>query len=356
MNKQKVLFGVSILGFGAAALVAGGCLSSSSTNSADAGPSGSSSGGGLSSGAGTSSSSGAGGSTSGGTSSSSSGGSSSGSGGTTFLIDDMSGLENATQGYWYTFSDRTVPNSEPAVITVLADGGTPPGTVTPPEGTAFPPASDQVSLPDGTTANYREFSAVGVSTWGAGFGMDFTSTVPTGSDLTPFASCTTYTLPDGSTSIFDDNAVDAGVVGIVQPYNASAWTGVSFWIQSRGTGTPPKVIVNIDDDQTSPWGSVMTDGGTNPSACGPCVIKASTTPPYECSNSWAYPVPTTTSWVQWKVPFASMKPDSNWNDQGLKLGGIHTQSIYNLHWKFETAAGSALPAVDVAVATIQFYQ
>jgi hypothetical protein len=51
-----------------------------------------------------------------------------------------------------------------------------------------------------------------------------------------------------------------------------------------------------------------------------------------------------------------MKPDSNWNDQGLKPGGIHLTKLYNLHWKFETQAGTSMPNVDVEVAYIEFYK
>jgi hypothetical protein len=252
-------------------------------------------------------------------------------------------------GYWYTFSDRTVPNSEPNVITVLADGGAPPGTCVPTEGTPYPATnSDQIN---GQTLFYRDFQAGGEATWGAGFGLDFQSVPPTGSDSVPFSTCTSYTLPDGSTTIFDDNDIDSGVVGIVLPYDASLWTGVQFWIKSN-VGTP-KVIVNIDDDQTSPWGAVEQG---NTAACGPCVTKASTTAPFECSNSWAFPVIATATWTQQQVAFASMKPDSNWNDQGLKPGGIHLTKLYNLHWKFETQAGTSMPNVDVEVAYIEFYK
>jgi hypothetical protein len=86
------------------------------------------------------------------------------------------------------------------------------------------------------------------------------------------------------------------------------------------------------------------------------VASASTTAPFECSNSWATKIAATPTWTQFKVPFALMKPDSNWNNQGLKAGGIHTNKLYNLHWKFETASGTALLAVDIGVAMIEFYQ
>jgi hypothetical protein len=270
----------------------------------------------------------------------------------------MTGTTNQTGGYWYTFSDRTVPNSEPAVLAVLADGGNPPGTINPLEGTTFPASATQVTLGDGTQAYYREFQAGGESTWGCGFGMDFDSKQPDGNDVVPFNNCPgnppPYQLPDGSTEVLNDSLIDAGTVGIVLPYDASQWTGVQFWAATLGAtpATLTSVVVNIDDDQTSPWGSLDSDGG----ACGACVASATTTAPFECSNSWATKIAVTSTWTPFKVPFALMKPDSNWNYQGLKAGGIHTDKLYNLHWKFETAAGTALPAVDIGVAMIEFYQ
>jgi len=346
VNKQKVAFGVSIFALAGAAVAAGWGCSSSGTTSPYSATSSSSSSGAMS----TSSSSGSGSSSGGGSSSSGAGSSSSGGAGTTLLIDDGTGTGNQIAGYWYTFSDRTVPNSEPSVLAVLADGGNPPGTINPLEGTAYTGSTVQATLGDGTQAFYREFQAAGESTWGCGFGMDFSSHQPTGSDVVPFNNCPgsppPYELPDGSTTIFNDTLLDAGTVGIVLPYDASQWTGVQFWIATLGASpaTLTSVVVNIDDDQTSPW------GGT----CGACVASASTTAPFECSNSWALKIAATPTWTQFKVPFASMKPDSNWNNQGLVKGGIHANKLYNLHWKFETN-GTPLPAVDVGVATVEFY-
>jgi hypothetical protein len=253
----------------------------------------------------------------------------------------MSGERNSTGGYWYTFSDRTVPYSAPPVIELLSDGGVPPGTIRPPEGTPYLTSVDQTTLLNGTTVFYRSFDADGETTWGAGFGMDFTDVPPTLGQV-PFNSCNgSYELPDGSTQIFD---VNDSAVTMPLPYDASCWTGVQFWMASLET-TITKVIVNIDDDQTSPWGGI----------CGACVTTPEPTPPFECSNSWATPILATPTWTLYQIPFALMKPDSNWNGQGLKSGGIHTNKLYNLHWKFETAA-SPMPLVYVGVAMVSFYQ
>jgi len=263
----------------------------------------------------------------------------------TRLVDDMTGIRNATGGTWYAFSDRTVPNSEPAVLTVLPDGGNPPGVTSPVEGSQFPQSADQVIMEDGTGPYYyREFRAEGESTWGAGFGMDFYSVPPDGGNIVPFNSCNgPFPLPDGSTTIIDVNNIDSGTVGIVLPYDASAYSGVSFYLKSFGASLAA-VVVNIDDDQTSPWGGV----------CGACVAAATLTAPFECSDSWQSKVAATSTWTRVKVPFMTMTQDT-WNNQGLKAGQIHTKRLYNLHFKFETAAGYPLPAVDIGVAYIQFY-
>ncbi|MGA2448500.1 MAG: hypothetical protein ABTD50_07490 [Polyangiaceae bacterium] len=261
------------------------------------------------------------------------------------LIDDMAGPENTTGGYWYTFSDREVPYSEPAVLQVLPDAGMPPGMVLPLEGAAFNPSPSQTVLADGTSAYFREFQAAGETTWGAGFGMDFTDVPPSGQPI-PFNACNgAYDLPDGSTDVFDVSADATGRVAVPLPFDASEWTGVQFWAASVGPAAPTVITINIDDDQTSPWGGV----------CGACVTVPSVTPPYECSNSWAMKIGVSPLWTLYLIPFAEMRPDSNWNSQGLKAGGIHTNKLYNLHWKFETV-GVPLPPVDVRVAMVEFYQ
>src|SRR5271165_4180585 len=127
------------------------CLGSSNNSSSDGGGSGG--------GNGTSSGSGSGGSGSGSSSGTSSGGSGGegGSGGTaagSFTLDDMSGPETNTLGYWYTYDERTQPNSEPPVV-LMTDAGAPPGTITPAEGDQFLPQTD-MNGPMGGMLPYRE--------------------------------------------------------------------------------------------------------------------------------------------------------------------------------------------------------
>lgn len=263
-------------------------------------------------------------------------------------------LPNATgAGSWYTFSDRTVANSEPPVMMVLADGGMPPGTISPVEGVEYDPTGS-ATLGDGSTSFFREFTASGEANpfnpWGAGFGLDFADQRPDGGQV-PFNVCdggpgaAPGTLPDGSATVFDNTGASLSV-GIPQPYDASAWTGVQFWLVWNGTSTPVTTLITIDDDQTSPW--------ANNGECNTCLTSVQTAAPYECANSWQSKVIPTTTWTQYQIPFATMKTDTSWFDQ--KLTGMHTNAIYNLHWKYPASLAKPVPTVDVSVAQVMFYK
>src|SRR5579859_2140830 len=51
------------------------------------------------------------------------------------VIDDMSMPQSSTGGSWYSYSSRTVPNSEPPIP--MTDGG----ALNPLEGVSFPPSA-----------------------------------------------------------------------------------------------------------------------------------------------------------------------------------------------------------------------
>jgi hypothetical protein len=268
-------------------------------------------------------------------------------------------LANATSaGSWYTFDDRTVANSEPPVVMVLEGGVAPPGTISPAEGAEYDPSSDQVTLTDPNTnatisAYYREFQASGeanpFNAWGAGFGLDFSDVPPDGGNWVPFNLCdgggTTSPLPDGSLTVFDDTGASISV-GIPQPYDASAWTGVQFYLKWFGSGKPIVTLITIDDDQTSPW--------ANNGNCNACLSTVQTSKPYECANSWQTKVLPTTSWTLVQVPFSVLKTDTSWFNQ--KLTGIDKNAIYNLHWKYPGSLSTPVGDVDVAVAMVSFYK
>ena len=162
-------------------------------------------------------------------------------------IDDMSMAQSTTHGSWYTYSARTVPNSEPAILTTDA------GVLDPLEGAAFPPNNGSGSVPalvlDGGALGYREFSGHGIVSWGAGFGMDLVSARPDGGPVA-VDMC-------GQGAIFDTSP-EAGAVGIPQPYDASAYAGFAFWGLSR-TETDLSIEVHVDDSDTTPWGGTFCD-------------------------------------------------------------------------------------------------
>jgi hypothetical protein len=295
-----------------------------------------------------------GGGAGGGSSSSGGGGSSSGSGSAeagdpctpdpSTIIDDMSGAHgtaNATGGYWYTYSDRTVPDSEPPILLSGPDGGAPPGSITPPEGQSFP-VSDAGTI-NGCMWNYREVVGGGENTWGAGFGMDFLSTPPDGGPV-PFNTCADLLSLTDAGQIFNVTDIDSGTVGIVQPYDASQWSGISFWGISF-TGKPQAVNIQMDDDRTSPWGGV----------CNPCNYEAPTTPGMtnSCSDNFIKGETFTGTWTQFKIAWSDpLFKTANWSKDGTKQP-IDSNKVYNLH--FQVTAHPA-PAFDLGVAMVQFYK
>jgi hypothetical protein len=319
---QKVLVGMSAAALAGLAFHAEGCLSSTASTP-DSGGGGS-------------------GSSSGGSSSGGSGGSGSSSGSTTSctptdpttVIDDMSGTngtQNATGGYWYTYSDRTVPNSEPPILLAGAAGAAPPGSITPAEGLSFP-ITDSGTFPNGCTWGFREAVGGAEATWGAGFGMDFNSKPPDGTEVA-------FNMCDAG-EIFNVHDLDSGTVGIVQPYDASQWTGITFWGISF-TGKSQSIYMQMDDDRTSPWGGV----------CNACNSTGGTVMP--CSDSFRIAETLTATWQQFTVPFASMLlTPQDWSKNGVKAP-IHSNKLYNLH--FQVTVHPA-PAFDLGVAMITFYK
>jgi hypothetical protein len=318
VNKQRVLLVLSVVTWAGVASQAGGCLSSS-PGTADGG--GSSSSGGSGGGSGSSGGSGSG---------SSSGASSCAPADPTALVDDMSGIQATTGGYWYTYSDRTVPNSEPPILLSVA-GGAPPGTITPKEGVQFPVTDS--GLINGCTWGFREVTGGAEATWGAGFGMDFNSTPPDGGQVA-FNTCDA-----GQMQIFNVND-DSGTVGIVQPYDASQWTGITFWGISF-TGKSQAIYVQMDDDRTSPWGGV----------CNACNSTGGTVMP--CSDSFRIPETFGATWQPFTIKFTDplLKPE-NWSKNGV-MPPIHSNKLYNLH--FQVTVHPA-PAFDLGVAMITFYK
>jgi hypothetical protein len=231
-----------------------------------------------------------------------------------------------TMGYWYTYSDRTNPVSEPPVIQPLADGGTPPGSITPAEGASFPANTTG----PGSIAAAREVTGGGEKTWGAGFGFDLIDALPDGGSV-PFDQC------EGGTQLFDTSP-DAGSTGIPQPLDASAHKGVTFWAKSNGTSSV-HVNVQFSEKRTSPWGGI----------CDPCVTSGTTA----CSDDYLMGELFTTSWKQYTIHWTDLATQ-NWTKAALPKGMFDAKTWYYMHFQFSTNAGTALANFDLSVACIQF--
>jgi len=201
-----------------------------------------------------------------------------GSSGQTTLIDDMedqngSILTNAgLLGAWYTYNDMTAT-----------------ATQTPTVGDPFMMAA--VPSPRGSSAYAANTKGNGFATWGAGFGFDLNN--------------------DGVTK---------------KAYNASSFTGITFWALA-GAGGTPSVRVNVGDSQTTP------EAGS----CG-------TT----CSDDFGASITLTNSWKQYTLPFAQMTT-VNWSKQNLTA--LKKDALYYVH--FQTAQAMTF---DIWIDDIAFTQ
>ena len=313
--------------------------SSSSSGSSGGSPSGGSSGGGPSSGSGGGSPSGsnsassrgsgggASGSSSGSSAGTSSGGSSSSGSGVTYgpVIDDMTSVPTGTGGYWYTYSDRTVPESEPAILKTPL----PPGAVTPPDGVfPFPFATGTgPTVPGVGMVNARECSGGGEALWGAGFGMDLVDVWPDG------GPSRINTCEAGS--VYDvHGSVTSGVV-LPLPFDAHAYPGFSFWGQSA-TENSQILVVHVGDRRTNPWGGICDP-------CGNGGIGA-------CSDDFLKSYTFTSTWQQFVVHWTDLHP-LNWSEANLQA--LDLTSLYIIHFQplWTTAP---LPKFDIRVAYLRW--
>ncbi len=259
----------------------------------------------------------------------------------TQLLDDMRGgpplyLTDGpgTSSGWYTYSDRAVPFSAPAIF--ISDAG---GLV-PQDGVVFPPANDDAGPTYlGSLQPYRRCSGGGEVLWGVGFGMDFSDVAPDGGDV-PMNDC-------DAGQIFDvDAAGDDSAIGL--PFDASGWTGVQFWGKSfRGDMQSVSVLVN--DDTTGPFGLAAGAGGCN--VCLNVTQSASMTG--ACGDAFQVSVTFLTDWTQFRVPFVSMHPQG-WS--GASTSAVpHTSKLFDLQFQVGIT-GTAVAPFDVTVAYIELYK
>ena len=368
MKKPIVRLGIMVGALTCGAVLAAGCLSSTSNTGSPSGASGSSGTSGTgtgTSGTGTGTTGSTGSGT--GTSTGSSGTAATGSSGTAsynsasdttgtpnvgeVVLDDFTNNESETGGSWYTYSDRTLPNSEPPIP---QPGKPNAGTIVPAEGMSFPVAANDGRGPyvmtDGglMPVGYREVTGGGETTWGCGFGLDLTSGTPDGGAVA-LNSCTAYLMDAGKTSIFDTSGTNPNV-GIPQPYDAQSkgYTGIAFY--GTSFGADQSVTIQVDDERTNLWGGVC-DVCLNG---GKCAAGADGGKDCPCSDSFAtseiFPGG---KWKRFQFYFsATTFKTANWSTQGLAPGSIDTSHLYNLHFQVGTSSGTALKNFDVGIAYI----
>jgi hypothetical protein len=255
------------------------------------------------------------------------------------LIDDMTGQQSKTGGSWYSYSSRTVPNSEPPIPMTDA------GSLSPLEGAPFPPDDGAGHVPpfvlDGGSFAARELSGNAIPKWGAGFGMDLVSGLPDGGPVA-INAC-------DAGAIFVSSA-DAGV-GIPQPFDASPYTGFAFWGISLGSGDV-SLEVHLDDRDTTPWGGTFCDVCRSSGTCSGSAEAGTLDCP--CSDNFYEKVVFHSGhWTQYAVRWTDAGfHANNWSHEGpLVFDAAH---VYNIHFQDTISATPSTPAFDVAVAYLEW--
>jgi hypothetical protein len=249
----------------------------------------------------------------------------------TCIIDDMMNPSTETGGYWYTYSDRTLPNS-----TILVPN--PIGTISPLEGAEFPPdltTGTGPTVPGVGVAPFRRFSGGGLNLWGAGTGFDWTDSVP---------------------PMTDDAGDGAAALGVPVAYNASAHKGISFY-GITNTGTSQSVGIHFSDKREAAAGGicnvdaafVVFDGGAD------TVTNAS-----ECSDDFVKTVTFMPTWQNFTVKFSATAQGFM---DGMPLTALDPTSLYQVHFQINNPGYGAKgagpiapePPWDISVAYITFY-
>ena len=299
------------------------CLSNPSTTSDSGAPSGSS--GGSSSGTATGSSSG-----------SSSGSTTTGcvppdAGATTMacVIDDMMNPATETGGYWYTYSDRTLPNS-----IILVPGAA--GIISPLEGAQFPPEQRR----PGRSRRCRawaprpstEFSGSGSTLWGAGTGFDW-------KDITP--------------PMADDGGDAAAALGVPAAFDATGHTGISFYARTN-IGTAQQISVHFSDKrEAAAAGICNADAAYTVFDGGADTINS----PTECSDDFLKNVNITNAWANYTVKFTAAATQ---NYSGMGLKALDITKLYQVHFQINNPGYAGKPIApmkpwDYSIAYITWY-
>jgi endoglucanase len=120
----------------------------------------------------------------------------------------------------------------------------------------------------------------------------------------------------------------AGLLDPPGPYDASKYGGISFWAK-KGPGSTGKVRLKVPDKQTKPEGGMCKGAG--------------------CNNDFGTDLVLTEDWVQYTVPFRTMKQIKGWGDQ--YGGGIDSKSLYEVQFQVDDRQDKNF---DIWVDEIQF--
>jgi hypothetical protein len=161
---------------------------------------------------------------------------------------------------------------------------TPAGVQDPRAGDASP-----VEIPGGRCMSKwaMHVTAKGFTTWGAGFGTDLAYGI----------------APDGGMLVIDGGSARGS-------YDASAYTGISFWARVE-PGSKPGIRINVADSTTAPEG-------------GKCVLD--NTSPNRCYDDFGQSLGITSTWDYFKIPF-SATTQSGFGLKGVAIDRAHLYGI-----------------------------
>jgi hypothetical protein len=248
------------------------------------------------------------------------------------VIDDMSVDHTAYGGYWYTYSDRTLPNTATLVPN-------PAGTISPTEGAPFPPNTAGVGGPTvpglGAPANFREFSGQGLTLWGAGMGFDLQDVLP---------------VDAGG----GDAADAAAAPGVPTAFDASRHLGIGFYGRSNSLASQTVGVHFTDIREAVVGGICDADAAFTVFDGGADTING----PTECSDDFLKNVTFTPDWAFFTVTFASARQGFT---DGDPLAAIDPSKLVEIHFQVNnpgylgTGPIAPEPAWDISVAYITWY-
>jgi hypothetical protein len=187
---------------------------------------------------------------------------------------------NCGIGSWYTYSDATVGS-----------------TLTPTAGVAF--VSDMPG--HGGTGYAAHITGTGFTNYGFGLGINV-------------------------------NAVGT----VISPYNASAYSGITFWAMGTVAGSLGANMIRV---------GVPTTSTSLPANGGACVAPATTTPPIPyCEGHYGKVIALTAAWAQYTIKWTDLTLDSASGSVGSAT--FLPATFIGIHWQ---AAGTATAAASMNV-------